>query len=540
MKRIATAVTSLALCVSMLAGCGGGKTDGGKDNAAFEKTTPDTYPIKTDATLRYWLPLSGHVSAHSASLNDTPFAKGLIEKTGINVTFIHPPAGSENEKFSLMIASDDVPDIIEYSWVNNYPGGAEKAINDKAILRLNEIIDAVCPNLKKFYSENPEIEKQMKTESGSFYTFPFVVKASALSTYIGPMVRGDLLEKSGLDAPETIDDWDKMLRAFKKLGVEVPLTLKLNGMDSGDNFANVSAFLGAFGITGTFFVKDGKVKYGPNEPEYKDYVELMTKWYADGLLDKNFTDTDGKRITAIMGNGNGGSAFGSAGGEFGKWIPLLKQVDPNAYFVPVKYPVKNKGDRPMYGQKTLPVSGFGASISAESDNVEIAARLLDFGYSEEGHMYYNFGTEGVSYTMKDGVPTYTDIITDNEKNGGLGIGPAMGKYQRACYNGPFEQDENYIYQFYALDEQKKALDLWPDTDALKYKMPLVPMTAEENNEYTRIMTDVDAYREQVLYKTITGKMPVSQLDEYYQGIKDRGIERAIEIQQAAYDRYLKN
>ena len=42
-------------------------------------------------------------------------------------------------------------------------------------------------------------------------------------------------------------------------------------------------------------------------------------------------------------------------------------------------------------RKTLPVSGFGASISAESDNVEIAARLLDFGYSEEGHMYYNFG-----------------------------------------------------------------------------------------------------------------------------------------------------
>lgn len=55
-------------------------------------------------------------------------------------------------------------------------------------------------------------------------------------------------------------------------------------------------------------------------------------------------------------------------------------------------------------------------------------------------MTYNFGREGVSYEMKDGKPTYTDLITDTTKNGGLSTSQAMSKYIRACYNGPFVQD----------------------------------------------------------------------------------------------------
>jgi putative aldouronate transport system substrate-binding protein len=266
----------------------------------------------------------------------------------------------------------------------------------------------------------------------------------------------------------------------------------------------------------------------------------MAGGYKDGLLDKNFMDTDAKRITAIMGNGEGGSAFGSAGGDFGKWIPALLQTNPSAEFIPVKYPVMNKGDRPMTGQRTSPAGTFGAAISKDSKNIELAARLLDYGYGDAGHMLYNFGVEGVSYTMKDNIPTYTDIITDEAKNGGLGIGPAMGKYQRACYNGPFVQDKHYIYQFYSLEPQKLALDAWSDTDAMKYKLPQLSMTVEETREYNRITNDVDKFREEYFYKTVAGQNPISEFDKFYAGLKDRGIEDAIKIQQAAYDRFLSN
>lgn len=536
MKRVLTGIILIVLVLSLAVGCSP-KTET-SSNGTLQKTTPDEYPLETDQTLTWWVSMSGHVSAHSKSLNETPYAKGLIERTGINIEFIHPPIGQEKEKFNLMIASDELPDIIEYDWLNSYPGGPEKAIAEKTIISLNEILElGLSPNLKKIYDEHPEYAKEMQTGEGNFYSYPFIVDDDdVLSTYMGGMVRKDLLEDLGLEAPETIEEWENVLRAFKAAGVEVPLTMRLNN----SNVGNMSAFLSAFGTVGTFYVEDGVVKYGPYEPAYKEWVTLMAKWFEEGLLDNNFMDTDKKRLTSIIASGDVGAAFGSAGGDFGQWIPALQENDPDADFIPVKYPVMNKGDMPMWGQKFARIQPGGPAITSGCENVELAARLLDYGYSEEGHMYNNFGIEGESYNMIDGVPTYTDIILDPEKNGGLGIGPAMGKYIRACYNGPFAQNKYYILQFYSLDAQKAALDVWPQTDALKYKLPILSLTAEENREYTKIMQEIETYREEVLYKTISGKTGLAEFEGYFAEMKDRGIERAIEIQQAAYDRYMSD
>jgi len=531
MNRKLTAILAISLSVAMLSACGGGTSAGNGGN--FKKTTGDEYPIKTDVKLTYWCDLSGHVSAQSKSLNETELAKILIEKTGINVEFIHPAAGGAGqttEQFNLMIASGELPDIIESSWID-YPGGPERAISENIIIDLNNVIDQVSPNLKKFYDEHSDYKNQMLTVSGKLYHYPFVRGDEKLMTYIGPMIRKDLLDKVGMAAPETIDEWDKVLRAFKKAGVNTPLTMKIDKA----NLVNVSPFLGAFGLAGGFYVENNKVKFGPNEPKFEEFMQLLASWYKDGILDSNFMDTDGKRITALVANGSVGAVFGSAGGDFGKWLPALKESVATAEFVPVKYPTSAKGVRPMYGQKDLPIATFGAAISGKSKNVELAARFLDYGFSQEGHMVYNFGKEGVSYVVKDGVPSYTEIVTDKAKNGGFAIGAGIGKYARASYNGPFVQDVNYLNQFYSMPVQKKAIDAWSDTDTLKYKLPISLLTEAENKEYTTLIQDIDTFKEALFYKIITGKS--TDYDSYFNGLKDRGVQRAIEIQQAAYDRY---
>ena len=529
-KRLICIIAAL-LAASSLAGCGGGSNGTNKTATAVnvEKTTSDSYPIQTDKKITYWVALSGHVSSHYQSLNETPLAKDLIEKTGINVEFLHPAAGQETQQLGLLVASNDVPDIIETNWAT-YTGGPEKAIKDGTIVGLNNILDTVSPNLKKLFDENPEYAKACQTENGLTYVYPFVIGDDILQTFMGPMVRKDLLEKYGLEAPETIEEWDHMLRTFKENGVSVPLTLRMNA----SKFADMSPFIGAYGVGGSFYVEDGKVKYGPYEEKYRDFITLMRDWYSEGLLDPNFTDTDTKRLTSIIANGECASAFGSAGGDFGQWIPAAQAQNPEAEFVPVKYPVLQKGETPKFGQKNLPVNGYGAAISGKSENIEIAARFLDYGYSEAGHMTYNFGKEGESYNMVDGKPVYTDIVTKDEN----GIGPGMGRYIRACYNGPFVQDKEYLLQFYTMPEQLEAVQLWAQTDTLEYKLPNAPMTEEENKEYAKIMKDIDTYVEEVMFKTITGKLALEDLDTYYAELKSRGIERAIELQQIAYDRYM--
>lgn len=217
----------------------------------------------------------------------------------------------------------------------------------------------------------------------------------------------------------------------------------------------------------------------------------------------------------------------------------MKSAVPGAELVAVPYVAQNKGETPFTGQMSGEVNGSGAAITTSCKNVEIAARLLDYGYSEAGHMMYNFGREGVSYTMEGDVPTYTDIITDTEKNGGLSVSQAMSKYIRGCYNGPFEQDKNYIMQMLPLEEQKEAVGVWAQTDTAQHIMPQVPMTEEENEEFSNIMKDISVFVDEQRAKIISGQESLDTLDSYFETLKSFNMDRAIELKQQAYDRYLE-
>ena len=115
---------------------------------------------------------------------------------------------------------------------------------------------------------------------------------------------------------------------------------------------------------------------------------------------------------------------------------------------------------------------------------------------------------------------------------------SMAKYLRANYGGPFVQDIRYTEQYYTNEEQKKALDM-TDSDAWKYKMPNMTYTPEEQKRLNDILTPIYTYREETVAKLISGKLELSYLDEYFQKMKEMGIEEAISIKQSAYDRYME-
>ena len=89
-----------------------------------------------------------------------------------------------------------------------------------------------------------------------------------------------------------------------------------------------------------------------------------------------------------------------------------------------------------------------------------------------------------------------------------------------------------------LPELQDAINLWKQTDYGKYIMPTVTHTSEEASEIAKIINNVNTYAEEMEAKFITGALPISEFDNYVKQIKAFGIERAIEIKQAAYDRYM--
>ncbi len=529
-KLIALALASV-MCIAAFAGCTSKENTGGV-SGLDEITTTDTYPQKTDVTLRYWMTLQGGVMQSATNFGETELAKNLEEATGIKVVYEHPVSGQESTAFNIMLNSKDMPDMIDWQWTT-YPGGPDKAIEEGVITPLNDYFEKVSPNVKKLLDENESWKMNSMTDAGYYYQYPMFKENDKLLTYISYFIRKDLLDKAGLPVPTTLEEWEEALYAFRDMGVEVPLSVRINN----EMLGLMGPFMGCFGIMGDFYHDGDTVKYGPYEKAFGDYIKLLNKWYEDGILDKNFSDTDSKRRSALVSNGRNGAIEGSVGGDMGRWLTAILP-ESGIEYVPVTVPVAKEGDTPMWTQATWDVIN-STAISGDSKHKELAARFLDFGYSKEGYLLYNFGKENETFTFEnvDGrqVPTYMDWMRDTTKTGGLSFNDCASRYIRANSGGPFVQSADYIDQYYSNKVQKDAQSMW-SSDVLEYKMPIVYLTEDEQKRYTDIITPINTYREETVAKLISGKMPMEELDNYFAQLKKLGIEEAIEIQQAAYDR----
>jgi putative aldouronate transport system substrate-binding protein len=218
------------------------------------------------------------------------------------------------------------------------------------------------------------------------------------------------------------------------------------------------------------------------------------------------------------------------------WNNAAKRTNPNFSLIMVPNPTLRKGDKPEFSYGDLPFAPASLSaISTDCKNIEWAARYQDYGYGEEGHMYYNFGTPGVSYTLINGFPTYTDLILKNPS--GWPTSQSLGAYARAGIGGAMVQDVRYIDQYMNNREGKEALDRITNPPALKHKLPFLTPTQAESQELARIMNEVNTYIEEMVTKYILGTENLSGYDAFTATLRRMGLERAIEIQSAGLARF---
>ena len=485
--------------------------------------------------MTWWVSLNVNVSSTSKSMNETPFAEALIEQTGVDIEFIHPAQGQENEQFNLLIASGKMADIVEHNWVGSYTGGMDAAIRNNLAYNLTENLATWAPDYYALLQENPEMDRLMKTDEGNYFGFGFVTNDEILRSSSGPLVRQDWLDDLGLATPETLDDWEVMLRAFRD---EKGATAPLVGDGSGvTGFFWQNAIIGAYGLQTAFYVEDGQVKYGPLEPAYIDWLTRMRDWYAEGLINPNFVTDTNKEKEANLLTGKAGASFGYAQSTMGALTTAIHETDPEAAFAAIPYPVLNKGERPKMGQKRFPIDTPVAIINPKSENIEIAAKVLNYGYTEDGNVLYNYGIEGESFNWVDDFPQMVESITSPED--GLSVGAAWGRYARSPYNGPFEQTEEYMVQYMTEDYLRDALTIWSATDAEKYNLPPVSVSTEESREYNQIRSDLDTYMQEWVCQAISGLVPLEEYESVFlPTLYDIGVEDALATFQAAYDRYL--
>lgn len=552
-KRIICLLVLAALVVSLFAGCGKTPVTPNSPtptatNATQQPTQEAPYPIVKDPiTLQWWVPMHATFAAVMENLKECEAYKKAAEITGVNLEFIHVPIGQEKEQFGIMIASNSLPDIVQYDWTQLYPGGPEKAIADEVILKLNDLIDANAPNYKRFLESHDDIRKMVVTDSGTHYIIPSSQtispdgkymppdkRESYSESWMGPIVRKDWLDELGLKMPETIDDWYVMLKAFKeKKGAETPLAFQKK-----KNIIESKAFIGAFGASASFIPVDGKVLYGPIEPNFKEFVATFRKWYEERLIDPDFESTDGKSLDSKITSGKAGAWIGAHGNYIGRILNLMKAENPKVDPTAAQFPVLVAGTTPEFGHKTLPFRTVpSAAITTATKYPVEAIKYLDFAFSEEGDTLFNWGIEGVSYTNDNGVYKYTDSIINNPDK--KPINQYVLKY--SVWNGPFSSDfGTRIESWVAWNTPKveEAANLWSQAKS-SGNMPFVSLTVDESKNFASKMNEITTYADDMFLRFVIGVEPMENWDKYVQRIKDMGIQELIDIQQAAYDRYMK-
>ncbi len=514
-KKRTCKLLALAIGISALSGCGGNKT-----------TSQDS-----DVTLRYWTTLTSYASTVVSNLGETPLLQEVQKRTGTKIEFEHPPQGQAKEKFNILVASDNLPDIIQYNWEQGYPGGPQKAVNDKIIIDINEYKDN-APNLYGFLKENEMVRKLSTTDAGEQFAFPFVRTDMGLRVTKGLIVRQDWLDDLNLEMPETIAEWETVLTAFRdQKGASAPLSISLYDM------RDTTVFAGAYNMMLGFYVDNGKIKHGYLEPGFKDFLVTMNRWYSEKLLDQDFASLESATVDSHILNGDSGAVVNSIGRGVGRYMAAA----PNASFKlgAAKYPVLKKGETPQFSKLHLvvpPMNNTYAAISVDSQHKAEAVKFLDYGYSEEGRMLYNFGIEGESYEMIDGYPTYTELITNNPD--GQDMTTALSQYTYAYDAGPTIQDVRYMEQYAKLPEQKDAWEKWSITEMDKHLAPNLPVTSEETSEFASLDNAVTTYADEKILKMIMGVEPLDQFDDMVAQLKERGLEKLIAMKQASYDRFM--
>ena len=514
----------------------------GVAESAFAGGSAEGAAATQKVKIKYWMELAADkVTPIYKSEGESDLYKWLAEKFNVDIEWLHPPVGQARDQFNLIVASRELPDIMEFDLRSNYPGGPAKAITDGVTVKHNEIIDKYAPNLSGLFKANPEWARMAKLDDGTLYGFPFIRGHEALMVYFGPQFRADWLQELNLKAPTNVDDWYVVLKAFKdRKGIEYPFSFRQKGVgQDGNDLFDGGTLSGAWGVNRGFYLDENKqVKYGNMEPGWKDFITTMAKWYKEGLIDPDFPVQDLKTWRAKVLDNKVGAFINLVGGGMGYFYNTILPTNPKFKLVGAPNPSLHAGGKTRFGQKQWDVpTPSQAFITPANKVVQRSAEYLDFGYGKEGHMVFNFGFEGKSYTMINGYPTYTDIVVKNPQ--GLAMGIAMSPWMRSHYAGPFVQDVRYFEQFMQYPDQVNAAKTWATSSDFSWRLPQIAPTAEESSKIAAIMTELNTYTDEMLLKFVMGQAGLDQWDSYVAQIKKMRVDEALAVQKAALDRYYK-
>lgn len=493
-------------------------------------TTDETFTMWTVSWTPEYLPEAGYGSME--------FPLEVQSKTGVNVEYVVVTADKRQENFSVLIASDDLCDIM--CCANTfYNGNFQASVTEEHyFVNLYDYRDFI-PNYVYEARRDPD---DIDTINRVFYDDKLILTFYELKDELelnsGAFARGDWLDDMGKTNKDirTYDDMHDMLTFFKsQKGAESPMaifeTIELIG---ANEFVGFDTYASCSGIR-THYVADGKVRLSNTGENDRELMTMLNQWYSEGLIDKNWAgyaslqDFDEK-----LDDGRMGYLFGTR---------PTTMISHNAYipegktgWVAITKPVREAGQTLHLGFKIDRTYWGSASVSAKCENVPLVCSWIDYRYSEAGKFLFAYGVEGVSWNYDDnGNICISDMIINH---------PAYWSMIMPSYSlNSLAEPGLYVNYTWLIPGNDIALQYITDWDDVSHDNAYVyPSGISFTNEQTDILAkygnDIGTYLSENYLAFIDGSKPMSEWDSYVAGFESMGLDKILEVYQEAYDAYV--
>lgn len=458
------------------------------------------------------------------------------EQLGARVISENYDASRYNELLSLRVASGETPDIFQIRSFADF----QTYYDNRVLLSFSEdLFAALAPNIHQiFLTESPKAYNYTRLDGVNLYG---IAGIRFHNQFAYPVVwRQDWLKAVGLEKiPDTMAEVETALYRFTQQDPDQNGQADTYGLSSW----GMDAIFAAFGYSPiplgsamNWAEKDGKLVYSGIQPEMKDALALLSKWYQDGIIDPEFITGENKggdnRLSHSFINNRIGFTSGQEYFVWSKVNPLgvnvteFAKANPNAPEDAIAVTVPAKGnDGVRYNHQwpviTTSIYAFSKNLEKEPDKFGKVLEVFDYTLSSyDNYLTAWFGKKGEHWDIVNGQPASIGVYTDNSERTKIGAYTHMGFIEPAVYWGEMFKERT---------DWALSLGLSTEITGLRNELlTALPSLGKYQAELVKM-------RQETYISIITGDKPVDSFDSFVDAWYRAGGQTLIDEANQWYD-----
>ena len=483
--------------------------------------------------------------------NNRTIFKRLQEATNVEIDWTSIQSDQWNDKIALNMANPNL--LTDFVFSGDFSDNDLLRYADYgAIIPLEEYIDTYMPNLKSIFDRYPEYKKMSTDTNVHICALPCIEQLGSEKTAIQTVSEMSFINKKwldflGLDIPETVDEFEQTLLAFKDHAPELQAAFGIDGSiipmsciindGSQDPALLINGFGDGYGDGDQgrhiAVTDEGDVICTATQQGFKDGIAWLHKLYEKGLIDPEAFTQKWSTYVAKGKSGRYGVCF--------SWD--VANIDNITDWVPL--PALTADTRNITPENGSFTSGYNRGrcvVTAVAKEPALVCAWLDQMYAPLQSPQNNWGTYGEDDdfdifemgTNESGEPML--------KHAALGDASPVEVREAESVGGPLAVLDEYYGKYvtcpsdaqYRLDWIRESFT--PDMNS-KYVYPNVFMDREDTDRLSVLTPDICQYINECRSRWIMNGYTENDWNEYRSKLDAYGLEEYLSIFQKYFNAF---